>query len=46
MVETKYYAYVITEYPEWLTLRGSRIGGMNSDSTLGTPTWKDVYVTR
>jgi hypothetical protein len=37
---------VILYYTHTQMLHGSRIGGMNEDSALGIPTWKDIYVRR
>jgi peptide/nickel transport system substrate-binding protein len=43
-VMTDYYPAVVTEYDVVAMLHGRRIGGMNVDNTLGTPTFKDIYV--
>ncbi|HSS68161.1 MAG TPA: ABC transporter substrate-binding protein, partial [Nocardioidaceae bacterium] len=43
-IETDYYPVIPTGHGGVTQLRGSRIGGLNLDSLLGTPTLKDVYV--
>jgi peptide/nickel transport system substrate-binding protein len=43
-IATEYYPVVVTDYGMDALLRGSRIRGMNNDSVLGTPTFKDMYV--
>jgi peptide/nickel transport system substrate-binding protein len=39
-----YYPGVILYNTQVDMLHGSRIGGMNDDSSVGMPTWKDLYV--
>ena len=44
LIMTDYYPVVVTGYLGSALLHGSRIGGMNGDSTIGMPTWKDIHV--
>jgi peptide/nickel transport system substrate-binding protein len=43
-VGEKYYPLVVEGYAPAAMLHGSRIGGMNNDSSTGMPTWEDMYV--
>jgi peptide/nickel transport system substrate-binding protein len=43
-VATKYYPLFPTYYTGVAQAHGSRIQGDNDDNTLGTPTWKDVWI--
>jgi peptide/nickel transport system substrate-binding protein len=43
-IMTDYYPAIVTEYSLVVMPHGPRIGGMNSDNTLDTPTFKDIYV--
>jgi peptide/nickel transport system substrate-binding protein len=44
-IMTDYYPAIVTSYDDSALLHGSKIGGMNIDQIIGTPTWKDIYVT-
>ncbi len=41
-----YYPGVILYNTQVSMLHGSRIGGLNDDSSFGMPTWKDLYLSR
>jgi peptide/nickel transport system substrate-binding protein len=41
---TDYYPVVIARYQGVPVLHGSRVGGVNVDNILTTPTWKDIYI--
>jgi hypothetical protein len=41
---TDYYPGVILYNDRVQMVRGTGIGGMNSDAVFGMPTWKDIYV--
>jgi peptide/nickel transport system substrate-binding protein len=43
-IMTTYYPGVVLSYSRVQMLHGASIGGMNADSVLGMPTWKDLYV--
>ncbi|MGH3496919.1 MAG: ABC transporter substrate-binding protein [Nocardioidaceae bacterium] len=45
-MEQKYYPVVNTGYSAAIMLRGSKIGGMHINNTLGMPTFMDMFVSQ
>jgi peptide/nickel transport system substrate-binding protein len=43
-IMTRYYPAVVVRYPGVQMLHGASIGGMNDDTALGMPTWKDIFI--
>ena len=43
-IQEKYFPVIVTGYGGVAMMHGSKIGGMEVDTTTGMPTWKDMYV--
>jgi peptide/nickel transport system substrate-binding protein len=44
LIQTRYYPVVVTGYGGVAMMRGSKVHGVRDDTTMGTPTWKDIWI--
>ncbi len=43
-IQTKYFPVVVTGYGGAAMMRGSKVNNFYDDTTLGMPTWKDMWI--
>lgn len=44
LIQTRYFPVIVRQYAARALMRGSKVHGFFVDSTLGEPTWKDLWI--